>query len=68
MKYALLATINFFFIVSLKTLPIISKTKNKTKKVKCDGRTNGRTDRRTDGPTKRGVESRSTRLKSKRVN
>ena len=29
------------------------------KKVKCDGRTDGPT----DGPTKRGVESRSTRLK-----
>ena len=36
-------------------------------KVKCDGptnrRTDGPTDGRTDGPTKRGVESRSTRLK-----
>ena len=31
------------------------------KKVKCDGRT----DRRTNGPTKRVVESRSTRLKKK---
>ena len=30
-------------------------------------RTVGRTDRRTDGPTKRGVESRSTRLKSNSV-
>ena len=36
-------------------------------KVKCDGPTDGPTDRRTDGPSKRGVESRSTRLKN-RVN
>ena len=38
-----------------------------TKKVKCDGwtdrPTDKQTDQRTDGPTKRGVESRSTRLK-----
>ena len=38
------------------------------KKVKCDGRTdgqtNGQTNGLTDGPTKRGVGSRSTRLKS----
>ena len=46
-----------------------SKAKNpiNAEKVKCDGRTDGRTDgptdRRTDEPTKRGVESRSTRLK-----
>ena len=33
------------------------------KKVKCDGQTDRRTDGPTDGPTKRGVESRSTRLK-----
>ena len=32
----------------------------KTKKGKCDGLTDGQT----DGPTKRGVESRSTRLKT----
>ena len=45
----------------------------KTKKTKFDGRTDGRTDgqtdgwtdQRTDGPTKRCVESRSTRLKKK---
>ena len=30
---------------------------------RTDGRTDGPTDGRTDGPTKRGVESRSTRLK-----
>ena len=44
-----------------------AKDRENPKKVKCDGRTDGRTDgwtdRRTDGPTKRGVESRSTRLK-----
>ena len=33
------------------------------KKVKCDGPMDGWTDRQTDGPKKRGVESRSTRLK-----
>ena len=38
--------------------------KKKQKKVKCDGRTDRRTDGPTDGPTKRGVESRSTRLKT----
>ena len=37
-----------------------AKDRKKPKKVKYDGRT----DRRTDGPTKRGVGSRSTRLKS----
>ena len=36
-----------------------AKDRKNPKKVKCDGRA----DRRTDGPTKRGVESRSTRLK-----
>ena len=41
-----------------------AKDRKNPKKVKCDGRTNGRTDRRTDGPTKRVVESRSTRLKN----
>ena len=30
-----------------------------------DGHTDGRTDGLTDGPTKRGVESRSMRLKTK---
>ena len=44
------------------------KNRKNPKKVKCDGRTDrrtdGPTDGRTDGPTKRGVESRSTRLKS----
>ena len=34
-------------------------------KVKCDGPTDGPADGPTDGPTKRGVESRSTRLKSR---
>ena len=37
--------------------------KKKTKKVKSDGLTDGQTNGRTDGPTKRVVESRSTRLK-----
>ena len=37
--------------------------KNQKKKSVTDGWTDRRTDRRTDGPTKRGVESRSTRLK-----
>ena len=36
-----------------------AKNPKKTKKIKCDGWTNGPT----DGPTKRGVELRSTRLK-----
>jgi len=40
-----------------------AKEHKNPKKVKCDRRTDQRTDRRTDGPTKRGVESRSTRLK-----
>ena len=44
-----------------------AKDRKNPKKVKCDvrtdGRTDGPTDGRTDGPTKRGVESRSTRLK-----
>ena len=50
----------------------IAKNPINAKKVKCDGPTDRRTDRptdrptdgRTDGPTKRGVESRSTRLKN----
>ena len=37
-----------------------AKDRKNPKKVKCDGRTDGRT----NGPTKWGVESRSTRLKS----
>ena len=37
--------------------------KNHKKSSVMDGPTDGRTDRRTDGPTKRGEESRSTRLK-----
>ena len=36
------------------------------KKVKCDGQTDRPMDRRTDGLKKRGVESRSTRLKTER--
>merc|ERR1711911_426049 len=48
-----------------------AKTPINAEKVKCDGWTDGwtdrptdqQTDRPTDGPTKRGVESRSTRLK-----
>ena len=44
-----------------------AKDRKNKKKVKCDGRTDGQTDGRrdgqTDGPTKRGVQSRSTRLK-----
>ena len=36
-----------------------AKDRKNLKKVKCDGRMDGPT----DGPTKRGVESRSTRLK-----
>ena len=40
-----------------------ARNRKKPKKVKCDGPTDGRTDGPTDGPTKRGVESRSTRLK-----
>ena len=39
-----------------------AKNPKNPKKVKCDGRTDGPT----DGPTKRGVESRSTRLKRKK--
>ena len=38
----------------------------KIKKSVMDGRTDRRTDQRTDGPTKRGVESCSTRLKKLR--
>ena len=45
-----------------------AKTPINAKKVKCDGRmdgpTDGQTDGPTDGPTKRGLESRSTRLKT----
>ena len=45
-----------------------AKNPKNPKKVKCDGPmdglTDGPTDRPTDGPTKRGVESRSRRLKS----
>ena len=41
-----------------------AENRKKTKKVKCDRRTDGPTDRPTDGPTKRGVESRCTRLKN----
>ena len=45
----------------------IAKNPINAKKVKCDGptdqRTDGPMDGRTDGPTKRGAESRSTRLK-----
>ena len=37
------------------------KTSKTEKKVKCDGPTEGLT----DGPTKQGVESRSTRLKKR---
>ena len=37
----------------------MAKNPKDAEKVKCDGRTDGRT----DGPTKRGVESRSTRIK-----
>ena len=40
----------------------VKDRKNKIK-VKCDGQTDRRTDGWTDRPTKRGVESRSTRLK-----
>ena len=49
------------YMRSLDHLGRSSEAKNRKnpKKVKCDGRT----DRRTDGRTKRGVESRSTRLK-----
>ena len=39
------------------------KTAKKPIKVKCDGPTDQWTDGPTDGPTKRGVESRSMRLK-----
>ena len=50
------------YLRSLDHLGWSSETKDREnpKKVKCDGRT----DRPTDGPTKRGVESRSTRLKT----
>ena len=57
------------YLRSLDHLGRSSEAKNRKnpKKVKCDGRTDGptdgRTDGRTDGPTKRVVESRSTRLK-----
>ena len=37
----------------------VAKNRKNPKKVKCDGRTDGGT----DGPTKRGVESRNTRIK-----
>ena len=40
-----------------------AKDRKKPEKVKCDRQTDGRMDGRTDGPTKRGEESRSTRLK-----
>ena len=59
------------YLRSLDHLGRSSEAKNhkKTNKVKCDGRTDGRTDgqteRQTHGPTKRGVESRSMRLKKK---
>ena len=39
------------------------KTAKTPIKVKCNGQMDGQRDRRTDGPTKRGVESRSTLLK-----
>ena len=39
----------------------------KTKKVKCDGQTDRPTDQLTNGPTKQGVESRSTRLKTRKI-
>ena len=59
------------FIILAGAVRSETAKKNK-KKVKCDGKTDrqtdrqtdGRTDRRTNGPTKRGVESRSTRLKT----
>ena len=41
-----------------------AKDRKNPKKVKCDGWTDRRTDGRTDGPTKRVVESSSTRLKT----
>ena len=43
-----------------------AKDRNRKKQTKKDGRTDRQTDRRTDGPTKRGVESRSARLKTGR--
>ena len=61
------------YLRSLDHLGRSSEAKDRKKiKIKCDGQTDGwtdqqtdgRTDGRTDGPTKRGVESRSTRLKS----
>ena len=53
-----------FIILARAVSPMTAKKKNKqkTKKVKCDRPT----DQRTNGPTKRGVESRSTRLKRER--
>ena len=41
-----------------------AKDRKNPKKVKCDGPTDRRKDGPTDGPTKRVVESRSTRLKN----
>ena len=49
-----------FTLVSVLIIWAGAKDQKKPKKVKCDGRTDGRT----DGPTKRGVESRNTRLKT----
>ena len=43
----------------------MAKTPINAEKVKCDRRTNGPTDGPMDGLTKRGVESRSTQLKTK---
>ena len=40
-----------------------AKNHKTLKKVKCDGPMDRQMDRQTDGPTKRVVESRSTRLK-----
>ena len=45
-----------------------AKDRKKTKKVKCDGPTDRPTDRWTDGPTKWGVESPTTRLKTLKKN
>ena len=43
----------------------MAKIPRNAEKVKCDRpRTDGPTDQQTNGPTKRAVESRSTRLKS----
>ena len=41
-----------------------AKNLKNPEKVKCDQRMDQRTDQWTDGPTKRGVESRSTRQKT----